>query len=67
MTAEEIRLCEALADVAATAEHEAKAGAPSEMVAVYVRLHVMHGLAAHEGHWSRRAPCHMALAAVPAP
>ncbi len=67
MTAEELRLCESLADVATTAEREAKSGAPGEMVAVYVRLHVMHSLAAHEGHWGRCHPCHMALAAVPAP
>ncbi len=66
MTAEELRLCESLADVAATAEREAKAGAPAGMVAVYVRLHVMHGLAAHEGRWDRCQACHEALAAVPA-
>ncbi len=67
MTDEEIRLCESLAEVARTAEREAEAGAPGGMVAVYVRLHVMHSLAAHEGHWARCQPCHMALAAVPAP
>ncbi len=58
---------EALNRIAEMAEREAATGAPGVMVAVYVRVAVMHSIAAHRGPWQKCDECHASLPAVRMP
>jgi hypothetical protein len=65
--ADHLRYWEALNRIARMAERESATGAPGGMVAVYVRLAVMHTIADHAGPWQECGECHFSLPAVRMP